>query len=315
MNVTVTTTGSYPPLRDRHDEILVEESIRRAIENQVEMGVDVLVDGQPRSDIVGIFASEIGLDGRTLPYFAANKLGKPKYSTALADLELASKYAQGRPLKAHLTGPVVIAESCLEERAHADYLGREGLRRLVLDIADALAEEALLIAGKAQALNIQYLQIDEPSLVYGANRSLAREGIERVVSTWRQNGGGLVLLHVCGDSAAIWEDLLDMPVDILNLESDTLRTLSEEHAKKLAASGKRLALGTVPVNTDHVPSPQRVAREALFAAARFGEEAIWGLTPDCGLRLSPLEKALQRMRRLHEAAQILKRETRDQEDS
>lgn len=307
MNVTVTTTGSYPPLRDEHDAILVQESIRRAIQDQIEAGIDVLVDGQPRSDIVGIFASEIGLGGNRLPYSSPDKLEKPKHSTVLADIELAFQYAQNRPLKAHLTGPTVIAESCLEEKAHEDYRGKSGFSHLVLDIAEALAEEALLIAGKARDLNIQYLQIDEPSLVYGANLELARQGIERVVSAWRQSGGGPVLLHVCGDSAAIWDDLLEMPVDILSLESDTLRTLSEEQAKKLATSGKRLALGTVPVNTDHIPSPQRVAREALFAAARFGEEAVWGLTPDCGLRLSPLEKVHQRMRHLHEAAQILKR--------
>lgn len=313
MNVAVTITGSYPPLRDERGAILVDESIKRAIRDQIEAELDVLTDGQVRSDIVGIFAREIGLEGKTLPYSVPNKLGKPNRSTTLEDLELAYQVAEGCPLKAHLTGPTVIAESCLDEDdgeasqkgTHPNYQGEEGTYNLVLDIAKALAEEARLIAAQAENLNVQYLQIDEPSLVYGADLSLARQGVERVASAWKEAGGGPVLLHVCGDSASIWETLLEMPVDILNLENETLRTLNDEQIQKLTTSGKRLALGMIPVNVERIPSPQRIARRVLFAAERFGEEALWGLTPDCGLRLSPPEKARQRMNRLHQAAEIL----------
>lgn len=308
MKILVTTTGSYPPILDGKGEVDIESSIKRAIEDQIDAGVDILVDGQVRSDIVGIFAREIGLQGTHLPYSAPNILQKPGKHDALKDLQTAARHSKGRPIKAHLTGPTVIAESCLflPEDTHSRYLGTQGFRHLVLDIADALAEEASQIGKQAKSLNIQYLQIDEPSLTYGADLGLAVEAIDKIVSAWRNISKGKVILHACGDTGAILSKLLDMPVDIFNVESDTLRTLDQTQASLLIESKKLFALGVLPVNIDQIPTSQRIAREVIYVATRFGEQHVWGLTPACGLRLSTLDKARQRITRLVETARSLR---------
>ena len=100
MNILVTTTGSYPPVIDEKGEIAIEPSIKRAIEDQIRAGVDILVDGQVRSDIVGIFAREIGLHGTHLPYSAPKILQKPEKSSTLDDLQTAAQHAKGKPIKA-----------------------------------------------------------------------------------------------------------------------------------------------------------------------------------------------------------------------
>ena len=303
-------TGSFPIHKEASQSSstgLDAFSIQDVVQEQIKADLDVLVDGQLRSNIVGIFAAQIGLHGVGLPYRVRGKLGTLKKAVTLPDLEIAASEAKGRPLKAHITGPTVIAESCLEDKETPQlYRGESGFRQLTLDIAAELSQEAKFIASREKNLNIQYLQIDEPSLAYGANLELAREALAIIAQGWRGNGGGEIILHVCGDIRDILGDLAEMPVDILNIENVHLREASEESLKLLRKSNKKLALGIVAVNTDKIPTPQRLAQELVFASDRYGKEHLWGITPNCGLRLSSLVLVSQRIACMREAANILK---------
>ncbi len=304
-------TGSFP---DRDDPLVdpppsprkIPGLIRRAVRLQIKAGLDVIVDGQMRSDIVGIFARQVGLEGNGLPYRVRAKIGRLQKSITLSDIRIAATAASGHPIKAHITGPTVISESCVEDDGTPDFYRQSvGFRQLTLDIATALGDEARFLAEQSQELNIQYLQIDEPSLVYGADLGLARDAIGVVAQSWRAGGGGEVILHVCGDIRDILSDLIAMPVDILNLENVHLREADENALQLLRGSDKKLALGVIRVNTDKIPTPQHVAQEMLFASDRYGAERLWGITPNCGLRLSTTNLAVQRMKSLVESTQVL----------
>lgn len=311
MKLITTSTGSFPPLPTTHsstseNKVTIPASIRNAIQKQIECQIALLVDGQVRADIVGIFARSIGLEGEGLPYHVTQKLNELKTSVTLPDLETAASIANGRPLKAHITGPTVIAESCLvTTQTPPIYQAEAGFHRLTLDLASALSQEALLIASRSTDLNIQYLQIDEPSLVYGANLDLAGEAIAVIANSWRQATGREVILHVCGDTRSILDALLDMPVDILNIENIHLREVDDHTLLHLRQSNKKLALGLIPVNTAKVPTSQRVAREILAASDRYGSEKVWGVTPNCGLRASSPEMAVARIQCLVDAVKIV----------
>jgi 5-methyltetrahydropteroyltriglutamate--homocysteine methyltransferase len=301
MPIQVTTTGSYPP---RYKS--PEASIRFAVEAQLKANIPLLVDGQVRSDIVGIFAKSIGLEGDGLPYTVTKMIGGLDKSVVLPDLRAAAKNARGRPLKAHISGPTVIAENCdVAEQAPDIYRGSGGFNALVLDIAKALAQEANFLAAEARLLGIQYLQIDEPSFAFGADLKLAKDALELITATWSKARGGPIILHVCGDYGDIFTDLLELPVNILNVEIEHFDELTDFQINLLKKSDKKISFGVIPVNTAYVPSPERVAREVLYASDRCGKELVWGITPVCGMRLSASDIAQKRMITLMQAIDIL----------
>lgn len=302
--INVTTTGSHPP---RYKSL--ESSIKQAINDQIKARATVLVDGQLRSDIVGIFARRIGLMGSGLPYHVRSRIGNLDESVVLPDLRIAAKYAGGHTIKAHITGPMVMAENCeVDDETPEFYKDEPGFKKLVFDIAEALAKEARFIASEKDELRVGYLQIDEPSLSFGADLNLAKDAIKVITDAWKDAGGGPVILHVCGDYGDIFLELLGLPVDILNLEIEHLDELTDLKIEALKASGKQLAFGVIPVNTDHVPTPEKVARDVFYAVDRFGLDLVWGITPVCGMRLSKPELAKKRMNTLSQAVSILEGE-------
>lgn len=307
MGFMASLTGTYPPtnfppppLSDRD----VRESIHRAVQHQRkavgDTGVEWLfVDGQPRSDIVGIFAAGCGLEGSSLPYQVVRPVEYLGPIT-LGDLQIAAQEAPDQPFKAHITGPTLMAESCAIAPEMLDLYGDDprSPHQLTLDLAHALAQEVQALLS-APGLSITHVQIDEPTLVYGANLELASKAVG-VVAQAARDVGVPVILHVCGDVGDIMTDLLEMPVDILNLVDTYLNALPWLDADALSENKKKLAIGCIPVDTEDIPSARWLVRELSFALERYGSENIWGITPHCGLRMSDLDLAQKRMDRLVE---------------
>jgi 5-methyltetrahydropteroyltriglutamate--homocysteine methyltransferase len=287
VKIITTLTGSYPPIQDAS----AEESIHRAVQDQIEAKIDLLVDGQIRSDIASLFFP-IMVGGRDmpLPYPIERRIEIPTKPISLSDYQIAKKEAGGWPMKAHVTGPTFLAQSC-EIKKEAPYKPYPD-RSLVMDIAQALAQEVRFLRDEGQA---EYIQIDEPSFAFGANLEIGLEAVALVAREAPKS-----ILHVCGDVTDVFDHLLMAPVDILNMEGDVLRDLDVNEAK-LKAYGKQIAYGCLAVNTDHPETIRRLKRDVAAAIEKLGE-GLWGLTPNCGLRLSPYMLARERMRLLVEVA-------------
>jgi methionine synthase II (cobalamin-independent) len=282
----------------------VGESIQRAIQDQFaaiqDLDVEWLfVNGQPRSDIVSIFAAGCGLTGSYLPYQVTQKV-RHNGPIIVRDIEVAARATGGRPLKAHITGPTLIAESCdvIPGTPAYDLYAPPSLRQLTLDLARALAEEARSLFD-TPGLPLTHLQIDEPTLVHGADLALSGEAIG-IISEVARARSIPVILHVCGDISDIMLDLLQMPVDILNLVDVYLNAVPWLDADMLADHDKRLAIGCIPVDREELPSTRWLVRELAFAMERYGAENVWGLSPYCGLRQCDSGLAQRRMKRLAE---------------
>lgn len=307
--LNLTTTGSFP--RKIYDDAnkIPEKAIQDAIVIQKNANINCFVDGQFRASIVNLFASQIGLEQDKIPFKINTKIDVPSTAPIFNDLETAAKLLKGLPLKAHITGPVVIAEGCEPGEQVQDLYppNEKGFRVLALDIAAALAHEARMLGQKAEDLKLAALQIDEPTFAYGANLAVGKETLEIITAAWYETAGPErpVILHVCGDYTGIWEHLLEMPVDILNLEAAYIENLTPEQAALFKDSGKKLALGCVPVNTSDIPDKSGIVLDILFATDQLGEDCLWGITPTCGLRESEFDMLEPRLKRLYEAHQSL----------
>jgi 5-methyltetrahydropteroyltriglutamate--homocysteine methyltransferase len=214
------------------------------------------------------------------------------------DYQVARAAAGSLPVKAHVTGPVFLAENC--RTVGSPYQGSTD-PNLIKDIARAVAAEARFL----REAGPEIVQIDEPTLAYGPltyEPKVAFEALEEI----RKEISGLSILHVCGDVTDIFDTLLDAPVDVLNVEWEYLRKLDID-AKKLADKNKYIALGCMAVDTDEVEELPRLEHTLRTARKRL-KDRLWGVTPNCGLSQSDPEVALKKMKRLAEAVKALENE-------
>jgi|SaaInl7_200m_RNA_FD_contig_123_14613_length_971_multi_2_in_0_out_1_2 5-methyltetrahydropteroyltriglutamate--homocysteine methyltransferase len=123
MTLKTSTTGSYPPIfdpdltfhadADSEHEFKIQKSIKRAVEDQLRLGIDILVDGQVRDDIVSLFAKHLpAFDEKQLPYRIAGKIQPLGEGITVDDYKQAVDLVpegNNKPVKAHVTGPMTIA--------------------------------------------------------------------------------------------------------------------------------------------------------------------------------------------------------------
>jgi 5-methyltetrahydropteroyltriglutamate--homocysteine methyltransferase len=315
-----TTVGSFPKpdwlkaararyarggLDDRELDRLERKATEEWIRTQEEIGLDILVDGEMyRGDMAAFFADR--LDG-----FEASGLvrsyGNRYYKKPIAKREVRFRqpmtvdwwrFAQGltdRPVKGILTGPYTMMDWSFNE-AYPDR------RSLTLALARALRHEvdALVEAG------CRYVQIDEPAV------STRADELETVIEAMAICTDGLpdgvkTISHVCyGDFAAIYPDLLRIPVHQLDLEL----TNSELDMLALFAKHpftKEIAFGVVDVHSHDIETVEDVKRRVRAALEVIPAERIT-LDPDCGLKTRTRDEAVAKLKVIVQAARELREE-------
>jgi 5-methyltetrahydropteroyltriglutamate--homocysteine methyltransferase len=307
MALKISTTGSWPPTYDpdkpiRHlpveeQDRIVHESIERAVRDQIELGIDILVDGQVRDDIVSLLAPKLpGYAGNTLPYRAVGPIRPADGPITVQDYLYAKGLAGDRPLKAHITGPMTMARTSLVE-ASAPYMNRND-PSLVRDLAKALGQEARFLV---QA-GAEIVQIDEPALADGVNLSLAFEAMKQIIEIGEIP---LPALHICKNVTKILDDVLtNSPVKMVSMEGSWLRRdeLSHINREYLSRCGKQIGLGCIEVRKYAIERLTAVQNFLDFMLDRLSEERIWAAMPNCGLRPVPYEVALKKLKVMVSAA-------------
>jgi 5-methyltetrahydropteroyltriglutamate--homocysteine methyltransferase len=312
-----TVIGSYPKLPEAEEALrlrrsgrvdpgrfreLVNAAIRGVVGDYVEVGVDVISDGeQSREDMVVFFAEN--LRGFTLSdwvrvfdnvYFRKPVIvGRVEWvaPATLEDWLYATSVSQGRPVKAIVTGPYTIVEWSFVAR-------RVDRAELVLEVASALRREIerLVEAGA------RYVQVDEPAL----STRPSKEDAQLVGEALRRMLHGLdvkKIVHICyGRLERIFEYVVDYPVDQLALEFKNSNFRLLPYLKEYSYR-KELGFGVVDVHVTKVESVQEVveAVERLMKLEVIGPEKVF-LNPDCGLKRLPREVAKAKLRNMVEAA-------------
>ena len=315
-----TTIGSFPQtagiratradhragrLDTAHYTEKIRAEIAHTVAQQEELGLDVLVHGEPeRNDMVQYFAE--ALDGFlttqhgwvqsygsrcTRPAILFGDVSRPRpitvdwirYAASLTD----------RPVKGMLTGPVtILAWSFVRDDAPA--------REVADQVALALRDEITDLENAGTAI----VQVDEPALreLLPLREAQRPEYLRWSVGSFRLATGGAaprtqIHTHLCYSE---FETVLDA-IDSLDADVTTLEASRSGSGivDGLAASGfpRDVGPGVWDIHSPRVPTPEEVTDRVRHAARRLGAERVW-VNPDCGLKTrgwAETEAALERL--------------------
>ena len=313
-----TAVGSYPKpdyilkartrvARGQMDRAELKELEKKAtahwIRLQEEIGLDILVDGEMyRGDMVTYFSEEMegfAISGLVRSY------GNRYYRKPIAVAPVGRKseitvewwkYAQSltdRPVKGMLTGPYTIVDWSFNEY----YPSREAF---VLDVARAIHEEALALE-KAGA---KYIQIDEPAI---SVRPEEMELASRALGIVTEGLSAFTITHICyGDFARVFDQILDLPVDMLDLEmaNSDYRLLEMFRGRR---TDKYLSMGVSDSHDHRVESVEEI-KEGIRRGLEVLDPGHLYLDPDCGLKTRLEEEAVGKLRNIVIAAREVRQE-------
>jgi 5-methyltetrahydropteroyltriglutamate--homocysteine methyltransferase len=305
-----TVVGSYPSLPKKPSSISDKISnflgtydehkfaVEIAVRDQIEAGIDIISDGQVRDGMVEIFAKEI--PGMTVENGTAKITGKilpSNHPICINDLRFALKIAEEiskdygqksktleegvKGVKGIVTGPTTLVFSSRME----GYYDRK--ENAIIDLAHALAKEAKFLEDSGALV----VQIDEPFISTGVvDINVAKKAVKIIVD-------GLsvpVSLHVCGNVANIFDELLKFSVDIVDCEfagiDPNINALENANLR-----GKKIGFGCLDTKTDRVETKEEVETLIKRGIDFIGAENIIA-DPDCGMRMRSRDSALSKLK-------------------
>ncbi len=287
----------------------MQAEIRDVIATQSDLGLDVLVHGEPeRNDMVQYFAEQLTGFAATQhgwvqsygtryvrPPIIAGDVARSKPMT----VEWAT-YAQSlteRPVKGMLTGPVtMLAWSFVRDDQ---------------TVGDTAAQVALALRDEVTDLEragIKIIQVDEPALretlpLRAAGRAEYLSWATRafLLATTGVRDGTQIHTHMCyAEFGEILPAIIDMDADVISLEaarSDMSITAD------LAATGypNEVGPGVWDIHSPRVPTTDEIEARLQAAAAAFPAGRLW-VNPDCGLKTRDYPETLASLANLVAAA-------------
>ncbi len=323
-----TTIGSFPQTDEirrararltrgeitagEYDGFLRDE-ISRVIDLQLDLGLDVLVHGEPeRNDMVQYFAEN--LDGfavtqhgwvqsygsrATRPSILWGDVSRPAPITVPW-----SRYAQSlteKPVKGMLTGPVtILAWSFVRDDQ---------------PLADTAAQVALALRDEIadlEAAGIRIIQVDEPALRELLPLKAADQPgyLDWSVGAFRLATAGArtataVHTHLCySDFAVVIDAIAALDADVTSIEAARSRgAVIEDIARSGFSHG--IGPGAYDIHSPRVPSVAEVTDLLQRAADRLPLRQVWA-NPDCGLKTRGYEETVAALRNLVSAAHAVR---------
>ena len=301
-----TTIGSFPQTpeirkaRAAHgkgeltDEQYVEEmkaEIRRVVELQERIGLDVLVHGEPeRNDMVQYFAEN--LDGFavtengwvqsygsrcTRPSILWGDVSRPKPITV--DWTTYTQSLTSKPVKGMLTGPVtILAWSFVRD----DQPLRETANQVALALRDEITD--------LEAAGIAVIQVDEPALreLLPLRAADHADYLDWSVRSFRLATSGVrpdtqIHTHLCySEFGQIMGAIDGLDADVTSIEAARSKM---EIVEDIAAAGYPRAVGpgVYDIHSPRVPSVEEITELLTGAVKAIALDQLW-VNPDCGLK-------------------------------
>lgn len=324
-----TTIGSFPQTKEirtmrakwkkgeitqKEYEKFIREEIERVVRLQEEIGLDVLVHGEPeRTDMVEYFAQQMKGFQFTqngwvqsygtrcirppIIYGDVSRLGPMTVEEA--------KVAQGftnKPMKGMLTGPVTIINWSFPSGDCSKSVS-------AFQIALALRDEVKDL----EAAGIQVIQMDEPALREGLplKKSEWRHYLKWAVDAFKLTTSGVkdttqIHTHMC------YSEFVDILDSIQNLDADCLsiedsRSLGRL-AKGLAEMHYRNAIGpgVYDVHSERVPPRGELKERIEFLTKHIPLKLLW-INPDCGLKTRGYPEAVASLKNMVEAVKEVRK--------
>jgi 5-methyltetrahydropteroyltriglutamate--homocysteine methyltransferase len=301
-----TTIGSFPQTSDvrkaraalragridgaTYDQRMRDE-IERVIRLQEELGLDVLVHGEPeRNDMVQYFSEY--MDGFisthngwvqsygsrcVRPPILFGDVSRPKAIT----VEWA-KYAQqltDKPVKGMLTGPVtILAWSFVRD----DQPLAETAKQVALAIRDEVHD--------LEAAGIRVVQVDEPALreLLPLRAVQHRDYLDWAVESFRLATSGVadstqIHTHLCySEFGDVINAIVSLDADVTSIEAarSRMEVLDDLNA---VGFGRGVGPGVYDIHSPRVPDPSEVTDLLRAALDAVPADRLW-VNPDCGLK-------------------------------
>lgn len=325
-----TTIGSFPQtqelrklranlakgrISDDEYALALQQTIRANIALQEELGLDVLVHGEPeRDDMVAYFADRLHGMTRTKngwvqsygsryvrPPIIHDRVGRRSPLTVKE-----ARFAQScteKPVKGMLTGPVTLLQWSFppEDQSTSDVCSQ-----LALTIRDEIRD--------LQEAGIRIIQVDEPALREGLPlRTEDREQYLRWASACIRlaissaNPETQIHTHMCyADFRDIGNILGDLDVDVISLEAARSRMellpLLAEHPLPHGVGP-----GVWDVHSQRIPSVEEMVELLRKAQGDLPYAEIWA-NPDCGLKTRRWGEVMRALQNMVAAAKIVRGE-------
>lgn len=327
--LTTTTIGSFPQTpeirenRKQYKEKLIskdtyEQEIKKYIDNciafQEEIGLDVLVHGEPeRNDMVEYFGEM--LDGFAFTSNAwvqsyGSRCVKPPLIFGDVNRENPMtvdwiKYAQSKTskiVKGMLTGPVTILNWSF---VRDDKPRNEVARQIALAIAKEVDD--------LQNAGIKMIQVDEAAFKEGY--PLRIENIKDYES-WAVDNFKLsvssakidtqIHTHMC------YSEFNDIIKTIENMDADVISIETARSGNRLLRIFKEIAYkqevgpGIYDIHSPRVPSVEEMVNQIKALLEVLPKEQLW-INPDCGLKTRKWPEVKESLKNMVEAVNIIKR--------
>ncbi len=284
-----TVVGSYPAGITINTEDDVRKAIAIAVADQDKLGVQIISDGQVRSDMVGIFAMNMkGYKKVGARYHITGRIEVPDKPATVDDYCYAKKLSK-KKVKGIITGPTTMAKSSVVDSS-SPYKSNSD-PELIFDLAYAQAAEAraLLQAGA------EVIQIDEPFFSVDADLETGIKAVNIVAKNIE-----LPAMHVCGDIRPIFKKLLETNVKILDHEFSVSKNLEVMDKGLIESYGKTIGFGCLDSTTNNVESVEQIEKTIRAGIEKIGKKNMW-VDPDCGMRMRTREAASAKLQNMVEA--------------
>lgn len=322
-NLATTTIGSFPQtiqLREtrrefKHGNIsqeqyekVMKDYIDEAIKIQEEIGLDVLVHGEPeRNDMVEYFGEQLKGYGFSQngwvqsygsrcvkPPFIYGDISRPKAMTVQW-----IQYAQSKTkkiVKGMLTGPVTILNwSFVRDDKPRD--------QVALQIAHAINDEV----NDLQNAGIKMIQVDEAAFKEGYP---LREAKKVIYEKWAVEAFRLsvscakeqtqIHTHMCySDFNDIIKTIEAMDADVISIE--TARS-GNKLLKIFAKVGykQEVGPGIYDIHSPRIPSVEEMKTQIKALLEVLPKEQLW-INPDCGLKTRKWEEVIPSLKNMVQA--------------
>lgn len=329
-DLPTTTIGSFPQstevrkqradwknnrISDEAYRQFVQDEIKRWIEIQEDIGLDVLVHGEfERNDMVEFFGEK--LDGFLVTKFGwvqsyGSRAVKPpiiygdvKWTAPLTIDE--TVYAQSltdKPVKGMLTGPVTILNWSFE---------RVDIPRSTVQdqIALAINEEVLAL----EKAGIQVIQVDEPALREGLplRKAYHEDYLAKAVHSFKLATSSVtdetqIHTHMCySQFGQIIHAIHDLDADVISIET------SRSHGDLIKDFEDidydlGIGLGVYDIHSPRIPTEEEITTAIERGLQQIDRSLFW-VNPDCGLKTRKEDEVKDALTVLVNSARKLRQE-------
>ena len=288
----------------------MKQEIADVIKLQEELGLDVLVHGEPeRNDMVQYFAEQ--LEG----FFATKNGWVQSYGSRCVRPPILygdvirrhpmtvewAKYAQSltdKPVKGMLTGPVTIL-------AWSFVRDDQPLADTANQVALAIRDETVDL----QAAGIAVIQVDEPALreLLPLRRADQEDYLRWAVGAFRLATSGVadstqIHTHLCySEFGDVIGAIADLDADVTSIEAARSHMEVLDDLNSIGFSNS-VGPGVYDIHSPRVPGTEEMAESLRAALRAVPAERLW-VNPDCGLKTRNPGEASASLKNMVAAAQ------------